>query len=193
MSIAHTTSTTPTAPFHVLVIEDDLPIGKLVQVNLQKAKIECRHASSGQTGLMAFAQDAPHLVLLDLNLPDMTGYDICAKIRKSSNVPIIMMTARCEAQDQLHGLKIGADDYITKPFDVTLLVARVVTHLRRAHRYNPAPIATTAAATPADWNTCNGCGYMGPKKKFEEMNAQFQMMSICPNCSERVREDIVLG
>ena len=181
--------------YHVLVIEDDPNIARLVGANLQKIGLSYHHAGDGEAGLFAFKQRTPDLVLLDLMLPDTTGYDICKRIRdgadkKSSCVPIIMMTARGELEDQLQGFKVGADDYVTKPFDPKTLVARVVAQLRRANRYN-AEMETQAStrALPTDWRTCEKCNYMGPKEKFEELTDSFVLKVTCPHCNARLTDD----
>ncbi len=141
-------------------------------------------------------------------LPDMTGYEICARLRQSggphSNVPIIMITARDGAEDQLHGLKVGADDYVTKPFDPKLLMARVAAHLRRVHHYGATAAISAAPVTlqtpgagnstlPADWTRCAQCNYMGPTEKFEELDDQFKLTLICPHCSTKVKQEHVLS
>lgn len=184
----------PTATFgtpQILVVEDDPHIARLLEVNLQKAGWGCRVESNGRLGLYAFEQMQPHLVVLDLMLPDATGYEVCAKIRQSSATPIIMLTARSQPRDQLQGFKVGADDYITKPFDITLLMARVATQLRRVYRYGMAvenqSVAIGAAARPAGWLTCDGCSYMGPRDKFEEIGEQGLAIFACPHCSQRLR------
>ncbi len=179
--------------FNVLVIEDDANIARLVEANLQKAKLECRHAPNGRDGLIAFAQREPHLVLLDLMLPDTNGYEVCAKIRQRSGVPIIMMTARTQTEDQLHGLKVGADDYVTKPFDPQLLVARVVAQLRRVHRYDASAEqkAGEAGGAPSNWSTCHDCGYMGPNEKFEELSETFRLTMVCPHCNTRLKQELL--
>jgi DNA-binding response OmpR family regulator len=171
----------------ILVVEDDPHIARLLEVNILKAGFGCRVENNGRLGLYAFEQMQPHLVVLDLMLPDATGYEICTKIRKSSVTPIIMLTARCEPRDQLQGLKVGADDYITKPFDLTLLMARIATHLRRAYRYGVAvEDEATASGKPSNWLTCDGCGYMGPRDKFEEIGDLGLATFACPHCSQRL-------
>lgn len=177
---------TPTASasankFQVLIIEDDLHITRLLQENLKRAGFTSRAERTGACGLAAFEQMAPHLVLLDLGLPDATGYEVCLKLRRTSSVPIIMLTGRNEASDQLNGFKVGADDYITKPFDAGLLMARVAAQLRRVHKYD-----TAVAPLGAKWITCEGCAYMGPREKFEDMNSQGFVVHKCPNCDRNV-------
>jgi DNA-binding response OmpR family regulator len=189
------------APFDILVVEDDPRIARLVQTSLQKMKMQCRLAADGKSALAAIAQKTPHLVLLDLTLPDMTGYEICAKIRATegpgSRIPIIMVTARDEADDQLHGLKVGADDYVTKPFDPKLLMARVAAQLRRAHHYSAEVVAPPSApaksSSPPGWTRCEDCNYLGPNKKFEEINEQRNVVMVCPHCGTQIKQDYVLG
>jgi DNA-binding response OmpR family regulator len=186
--------TAPPAPvgkFQILVIEDDPHIARLLRENIHKAGFDCRTESSGHMGFIAFQQGQPQLILLDLMLPDATGYEVCAKIRQTSSVPIIMLTARSELQDQLQGFKLGADDYITKPFDPKLLLARVVAHLRRVYRYDvPPPNAghdgNGEHAVPAGWLECDGCRYMGPRNKFEDFDSQGMVIFVCPHCNHRM-------
>ena len=182
----------PTATFgkpQVLVVEDDPHIARLLEANLEKAGLGCRIEGNGRSGLYAFEQMQPHLVLLDLMLPDATGYEICAKIRQTSATPIIMITARSEARDELQGLKLGADDYITKPFDINLLMARIATQLRRVYKYGVAvegQASRTASGRPANWLTCGNCNYMGPRDKFEEIGDQGLATFSCPHCYQRM-------
>lgn len=185
-TMRHTTpNTLPHKPkFSVLAIEDDLHIGRLLQANLSRAGFECRVEHTGACGIAAFEQMAPHLVLLDIGLPDATGYEICLKIRRTSSVPVIMLTGRDEASDQINGFKVGADDYITKPFEPALLMARVAAQLRRAYKYD-APEASDAPPG-SGWVTCDACSYMGPREKFEDINSQGFAVHKCPNCASNV-------
>jgi DNA-binding response OmpR family regulator len=176
----------PTAnsnPFRILLIEDDMNIARMIRANIDKARMQYRHAINGRSGLVALEEQQPHLVLLDLMLPDMNGYEICSRIRQISNVPIIMVTARTENNDQMRGLQCGADDYITKPFDPSLLMARIASQLRRAHRYNIAEENESQ-----DWAKCQACGYMGPPEKFEEIDDRFQLKHKCPHCGVAARD-----
>jgi DNA-binding response OmpR family regulator len=95
-----------------------------------------------------------------------------------------MVTARTETGDQLRGLKCGADDYVTKPFDPTVLLARIASHLRRNHRYN----VVENEVEKQDGAKCQACGYMGPQEKFEELDDRFQLRCTCPHCKTPVRE-----
>jgi two-component system alkaline phosphatase synthesis response regulator PhoP len=115
----------------ILVIDDEPKIVEICQDYLVKAGFEVVHAYDGPTGLAMARHSQPDLVVLDLMLPGMDGLDVCREVRRESNVPIIMLTARVEEADKLIGLELGADDYMTKPFSPRELVARVRTVLRR--------------------------------------------------------------
>lgn len=115
----------------ILVVDDELKIVKLVRAYLEKAGFTVVTASDGQEALAVFRYERPHLVVLDLMLPGMDGLDVCRAIRRSSDVPIIMLTARDQEVDRLIGLELGADDYIVKPFSPREVVARVRAVLRR--------------------------------------------------------------
>ena len=115
----------------ILIIEDEPKIAKLARDYLEKSGYSVQTAANGTDGLAAARSEPPDLVVLDLNLPGMDGLDVCRTLRKSSDVPIIMLTARADETDKLIGLEIGADDYITKPFSPRELVARVRVVLRR--------------------------------------------------------------
>ena len=116
----------------ILVVDDEPKIIKLARDYLEKSGYQVLSAGDGREALLIFRQENPDLVVLDLNLPGMDGLDVCRTMRKSSDIPIIMLTARAEEMDQLIGLELGADDYITKPFSPRALVARVRAVLRRA-------------------------------------------------------------
>jgi DNA-binding response OmpR family regulator len=117
--------------FSVLVIDDDENICQLVRLYLKKEGYQVGVAHTGAAGLAAIERDKPDLVILDIMLPGMDGWDVCRNIRKTSNVPIIMLTAKGETFDKVLGLELGADDYIVKPFDPKELVARVRAVIRR--------------------------------------------------------------
>jgi len=115
----------------VLVVDDEPKIVQLARDYLERAGLNVLAASDGKTALAALRAEKPDLLILDLGLPQMDGLDVTRAIRKESNVPIIMLTARNEEADKLVGLELGADDYITKPFSQKELVARVRAVLRR--------------------------------------------------------------
>jgi two-component system phosphate regulon response regulator PhoB len=116
----------------VLVVEDDEGIRDMLKYNLTAAGFSVQEASDGASGLRTARTARPDLVLLDLMLPGMSGFDFCRALRKSSRVPIIIITAKDSEVDKIVGLELGADDYITKPFSIREVLARVHAVLRRA-------------------------------------------------------------
>ncbi len=116
----------------ILVVEDEVKIVEVVKSYLENSGYTVCTAYSGREALDKFAAEDPALVVLDLMLPDLTGEEVCQALRQRSRVPIIMLTAKVEEEDILRGLKIGADDYVTKPFSPRQLVARIQAILRRA-------------------------------------------------------------
>jgi two-component system response regulator VicR len=115
----------------VLIIEDEKPISDIVKFNLTKEGFETEAAYDGGVGLEMALKNDPDLVLLDVMLPTIDGFEICKRIREKSNVPIIILTAKEEEVDKVLGLELGADDYITKPFGLRELIARVKANIRR--------------------------------------------------------------
>jgi two-component system KDP operon response regulator KdpE len=119
-------------PRKILLIEDEERLAGHVQLWLEQVGYECTSCISGTRGLEKAAQWTPDLVILDLALPGLDGWEVCRRLRQTSQVPIIMVTARAEEMDRVRGLKMGADDYVVKPFSLPELVARVEAVLRRA-------------------------------------------------------------
>ena len=115
----------------ILVVDDDPNISRLEQLYLEKENFEVRVADRGDTAREQFRQNPPDLILLDVMLPGMDGYQVLKAVRKSGNIPVIMVTARDETFDKVLCLELGADDYITKPFDGKEMTARVKAVLRR--------------------------------------------------------------
>jgi two-component system alkaline phosphatase synthesis response regulator PhoP len=115
----------------ILVVDDESKIVKLARDYLEQGGFRVATAMDGKTALAVARGERPDLIVLDLNLPEMDGLDVCRALRRESDVPIIMLTARIEETDRLIGLELGADDYITKPFSPRELVARVRAVLRR--------------------------------------------------------------
>jgi DNA-binding response OmpR family regulator len=115
----------------ILIIEDEPELVKVLRDYLENAGFSVETAYRGDTGLSLWEHKRPDLVLLDLNLPGMDGLDVAREIRRKADTPIIMLTARVEEMDQLLGLELGADDYITKPFSPRLVVSKVRAVLRR--------------------------------------------------------------
>uniref|UniRef100_UPI0025B3E064 response regulator transcription factor n=1 Tax=Duncaniella muris TaxID=2094150 RepID=UPI0025B3E064 len=120
----------------VLIVDDEPSIVNLIRMNLKLEGYDTVCAYTGREAVEAYAAQRPDIVLLDIMLPDMDGFTLCQRIRENHLYPIIMLTARVEDMDKITGLTLGADDYITKPFNPLELVARVKTQLRRYTRYN---------------------------------------------------------
>ena len=118
----------------ILIIEDEPELVRVLRSYLEDAGFDVLTAYRGDTGLLMWESRRPDLVILDLNLPGLDGLDVAREIRRNSNTPVIMLTARVEETDQLIGLEIGADDYITKPFSPRVVVARVRAMMRRMER-----------------------------------------------------------
>ncbi len=118
-------------PRNILIVEDDKNIADLLRLYLEKEEMNCTVAGDGLEGLEKFQAVQPDLVLLDIMLPGMDGWSVCRKIRETSKTPIIMLTAKGELEDKVSGLEMGADDYITKPFEAKEVVARIHAVLRR--------------------------------------------------------------
>jgi DNA-binding response OmpR family regulator len=119
-------------PDRILIVEDEANIASFVKLYLEKAGFAVERAATGADGVSRQREAEPALVVLDLNLPDIDGLEVCRRIRATSQVPILMLTARDDDIDKIVGLEVGADDYVTKPFNPRELVARIKTILRRA-------------------------------------------------------------
>lgn len=115
----------------ILIAEDERPISDIIKFNLEKEGYEVITAFDGKEALQKALEEKPDLLLLDIMLPQMDGFEICKRVREKSSVPIIFVTAKEEEVDKILGLELGADDYITKPFSVRELVARVKANVRR--------------------------------------------------------------
>jgi len=134
----------------ILIVEDEIELVRVLRDYLERAGFRVQAASNGTEAVSHFRQAAPDLVLLDLNLPGLDGLDVARQMRRSSEVPIIMVTARVEETDRLIGLELGADDYITKPFSPREVVARVRAVLRRAQGRAEAPSVIRASDIEID-------------------------------------------
>ena len=115
----------------LVVIEDEIKIAQMIKEYLENEGASVYLARDGASGLQQVKEKAPHLVILDLMLPDMNGLDVCRRLRQESDIPIIMLTAKSQETDRVVGLEVGADDYVTKPFSLAELAARVRAVLRR--------------------------------------------------------------
>ena len=116
----------------ILVVEDDAPIVRTLRINLRARGYDVVVATTGSAALAALADEVPDLVVLDLGLPDMDGVEVLRRIRRRADVPVIVLTARSDADDKVEALDEGADDYVTKPFGMDELLARLRANLRRS-------------------------------------------------------------
>jgi DNA-binding response OmpR family regulator len=128
----------------ILLIDDDALLRRSLAFNLQQAGYKTRNAANAEDGLAMIEQDKPDLVLLDINLPGMDGLDALKRIRNQLHIPVVMLTARRRELDEVLGLELGADDYVTKPFDFNVLLAHVKAVLRRSQTAN------SSAPSPSD-------------------------------------------
>lgn len=119
---------------HILLVDDEYDLLRALSATLTRAGWQVTTASDGQQALHVFRRISPNLIILDLMLPVLDGWEVCREVRKTSDVPIIMLTARDDSVDKILGLELGADDYVTKPFDSRELIARIRAILRRANR-----------------------------------------------------------
>ncbi|HXK32896.1 MAG TPA: response regulator transcription factor [Dehalococcoidia bacterium] len=148
-------TTEPAAPSHasaktVLVIEDEASLASTLSYNLRKNGFNVSSAADGVEGLQAARRDRPDVIVLDLMLPRMDGLEVCRRIRADSDVPILMLTAKAEELDKVVGLEMGADDYLTKPFSMRELLARVRALLRRAAARPAGDDASRISAGPIE-------------------------------------------
>jgi DNA-binding response OmpR family regulator len=134
----------------VLVIEDETTLAEALQFNLERQGYRVLLEHDGLAGLARFEREAPDLVLLDVMLPGLDGFEVCRRMRARSNAPVLMLTARGEEIDRVLGLEIGADDYLVKPFSLRELQARVRALLRRAGAASAAPLGQATALTAGD-------------------------------------------
>lgn len=137
----------------ILVVDDEKNILDIIVFNLKNEGYETVSAADGEEAVKMQKEHNPDLILLDVMLPKMDGFAVCKTIRAYSNVPIIMLTARADEVDKIMGLELGADDYITKPFSMKELSARILANTRR----QPAPIAASENSSPVSGNVIN-CG-----------------------------------
>lgn len=122
--------------YKVLIIEDEVKLSRFVELELKHEGYQVCTASDGRAGVDAFYEFKPDIILLDLMLPQLSGIEVCRRIRKESNVPIIMLTAKGEVMDKVMGLDNGADDYITKPFAIEEVLARMRVAIKRTKQTN---------------------------------------------------------
>ncbi|MFE0423286.1 two-component system response regulator CseB [Streptomyces sp. NPDC058953] len=136
-------------PLHVLLVEDDDAIRRSVQLALERYGYRVTVAADGLGGLEAFRDGGHDLLILDVMLPELDGIGLCCRIREQSQVPVLMMSARGDALDVVAGIEAGADDYVVKPVDTAIMVARIRALLRRATFQPPGSPTTATATAPA--------------------------------------------
>lgn len=142
-------TTTPCETPTILIIEDDETLRGVLEMGLSSEGYRVLTADNGRDGIRLAAEEAPHLVLLDVALPGLNGFDVCRELRhKGFNAPIMMVTGKTDEVDRVVGLEIGADDYLTKPFGRRELVTRVRAHLRRAYGMDASRLFTETTQTP---------------------------------------------
>ena len=165
---------------YILVVDDDPNIAKLEQLYLEKAGYEVKTVGRGDDAMTEFRKMPPDLMLLDVMMPGMDGWQVLKAVRKSSNIPIIMVTARDETFDKVLGLELGADDYITKPFDSKEMAARVKAVLRRTMGQTEEE-EETADDTPAEFIRRETGLYLSDGKAYGGDGEHFLRMNIaCP-------------
>lgn len=130
-------------PARILVVDDERPLVESIRYSLEREGFTCTAAFRGDEGLDLAIRERPDLIILDLMLPGLDGLEVCRRIRRSSDVPIIMLTAKESEADRVAGLELGADDYVIKPFSMRELVARIRSVLRRSSAVPPTPEVTT--------------------------------------------------
>ncbi|WNZ87842.1 response regulator YycF [Streptococcus iniae] len=130
----------------ILIVDDEKPISDIIKFNLTKEGYETVTAFDGREAVTLFEEEKPDLVILDLMLPEMDGLEVAKEIRKTSHIPIVMLSAKDSEFDKIIGLEIGADDYVTKPFSNRELLARVKAHLRRTETIETAVAEENASA-----------------------------------------------
>jgi two-component system response regulator MtrA len=133
-------------PLRILLVEDDISVREVATMVLQREGYDVRSVADGPAAITEATTPGAHdLVVLDLMLPEVSGLDVCREVRRTSNIPIVMLTARGDPSDMVAGLELGADDYITKPFEPAVLAARVRAVLRRASDDDESPPSVLSA------------------------------------------------
>ncbi len=161
----------------ILLVEDESSLVETVRYALDREGFSVDVARDGREALDRFHEAEPDLVILDLMLPAVSGLDVCRRIRESSTVPIIMVTAKDSEADKVAGLELGADDYVTKPFSVRELVSRVRAHLRRSQMVVPVANGSLLKGGPVRMDvdrhevTIDGASVAFPPKEFELLEA----------------------
>lgn len=184
--------------FSILVVASNPEVERLMQVMLKTSGFGCYFAPKGAVGLAMFEATPTDIVIISTQLPDRNGFEVCLKLRKKSTVPILMITPKRNVEEELRGLKVGADAYLEEPFNSRIVMAHLVAQLRRTYKYNGQPknslrgseteiIAAQKAPTAPGWASCDACHYMGPQSKFEKVSSEGDAKIICPHCGSEQR------
>ncbi len=164
----------------ILIVEDEAKIARFLTLELEHEGYEVQSASDGRTGLQMCEEWKPDLMVLDLMLPQLSGIEVCRRLRQTSDLPIIMLTAKDDVSDKVMGLDMGADDYMTKPFAIEELLARIRVGLKkhrgdRADGKNSARTAGRLRIEPASYEaSCDGEPIALTKKEFDLLNYLWQ-------------------
>lgn len=164
----------------ILIVEDDASLAQILQDNLLVDGFEVEWASSPDRALTLYRSFGPDLVLLDLMLPGVSGFELGRVLRHRGKTPIIILSARGEKADKLHGLRLGADDYVTKPFDMEELVARINTVLRRV---KPAITAIRLGPVTIDFRSATASG---PRGDLHLTHREFEILMVLAESRSRV-------
>jgi two-component system alkaline phosphatase synthesis response regulator PhoP len=189
-------------PERILVVDDEDAITQLIAYNLRRAGYEVVIAANGEDALAIARAESPCLVVLDLMLPGIDGFDVLKELRRDTEIPVLMLTARSEEIDRVVGFELGVDDYVTKPFSPRELVGRIKAILRRTRRDEPAQTQGQAPAAPADEDTLlfgtlsvNFVTYevMRGDRKIDLTPTEFQILKVMAQNPGRVftRDELV--
>ncbi|BCM94320.1 transcriptional regulatory protein WalR [Abditibacteriota bacterium] len=186
--------------FRILIVEDDPAIVRLAALPLKSANFDVFVARDGLEAWNQLPQVQPHLILADIHMPHLSGHELAQRVRARSAIPILIMTGQDTDEAQVQGFKLGADDYIAKPFTPQLLTTRIAASLRRVYRYN-GPIAgaittkspqnkpdnatAVSAGLPRGFVRCDSCGYIGPEWKFDTRDNEGHVIERCPHCHNK--------
>ncbi len=163
-----------------LIVDDDRVLADVLAFTLRREGFQVIQAYDGEAALERWAEDQPDLIVLDVNMPRLDGFAVCQRIREQADTPIILLTVRGEEDDIVHGLKLGADDYITKPFSPRQLVARAHAVLRRSGRSVAPSIRQTGdlALDPSRRELCIGGGEPVPLTPLESRLLDYLMLNV---------------
>lgn len=177
----------------VLVVDDEWNMRNLLRIYLMKEGFEIQEASTGSEALSIIKKQAFDVILLDVMMPDMDGWQVCRKIRETSTVPVLMLTARTETKDKVQGLGLGADDYVTKPFDPEELMARIYALLRRSALTQTQTVAETRFEFPGISIQPEGRQVSVQGHALEVTQKEFDLLVTLAGKSQRVftREELV--